>query len=94
MGDLGYEVAVDVGENGFFVFGAGDEEVGEGITDGVGDVFEGEVRFFFATDDDDVGVRGALIDRDGAAPVVWAVGGGEGEAVGDDLLEDVVFGEV
>ncbi len=73
---------------------AGDEEVGEGFADGVGDVLEGKLVLLFTAGDGDIRHRLALVGRDGLAPVVLAVGGCEGEAVGDDLLEDVVFGEV
>ena len=92
--DLGDEVAVDVGEDGFLILGAGDEEVGKGIADSICDIFKRELGLLVAAGDYDVGVRRALFYRDSAAPVVRADGGSEFEAVGDDLLEDVVFGEI
>jgi hypothetical protein len=87
-------LALSWGSNGSGQLGTGDEEVGEGFTDGVGDVFEGELGFLFTTRDHDVGHGLTLVSGNGFAPVVLAFSGGEGEAVGDDLLEDVVFGEV
>ena len=55
MGDVGDELAVDLGEDGFLVLAARDEQVGEGIPDGVGDVFEREVGFRSPAGDRDVG---------------------------------------
>ncbi len=72
VGDKGNELAVDLGEDGFLVLAAGDEEVGEGVSDGVGDVLEGEHGLLVAAGDDDVGVRGALFIGNGNAPVVLA----------------------
>ena len=91
VGDVGDELAVDVGEDGGFVLLAGNEQVGERVADGVGDVFEGEMGIDRAAGDDDVRIRRAFLGRQDLAPGEAAVEDGEGEAVGDDLLEEVVF---
>lgn len=80
--DVGDELAVLFGEDGFVLVLAGDEQVGEGFANGVGDVFEGEVLFFVAASDGDVGDRLAAIGVQDFAPLVGAVACFDGGGVG------------
>jgi len=74
VGDVGNELAVDVGEDGFLVLVAGDEEIGKGVTNGVGDVFKRELGVGGAAGDGDVGDRLAFLGGGGFATIVTAAG--------------------
>ena len=94
VGDGGDEGAVFVVEDGVVVALAGDEEVGEGFANGVGDVGEGELFFGGAVGDGDLGDGVAFGGEKGFAPVVGGeVGVGVVEAVTDDFFEGDVFFE-
>ena len=79
-----------LGEDGVLGLVAGDEEVGEGAADGVGDVGEGEDFVKTSAGDGDFGDGSALFGGEDVAPGVWADGGGAG---GDGFFEGLVFGE-
>ena len=92
MCDIRDELTIDVGEDGLLVLAAGNQQVCKRVADGVGDVFEREVRIDGSAGDRDIRDGDAFVVGEDFTPVKPAVG--EGEAIRDDLFECEVFVEV
>ena len=90
VGNGGNERAVLLGEDVVLGSLAGDEEVGEGFANGVGDVREGELFFGTGTGDGDFRNGIALGGGEDFAPGERSGGAG---AAGDGFFEGLVFRE-